>query len=122
MLFLTVTQVIVKMDKNGNGLEIDQKNLGRCASLGDMFTEEKFRYMCILSGCDYLPSIYGIGLGKACKLIKMARNPDILKVTCGPLLESITKITSSLSASLISFWVRKKNVLMTLGEHSFSTF
>uniref|UniRef100_A0A3B3SAK7 Exonuclease 1 n=1 Tax=Paramormyrops kingsleyae TaxID=1676925 RepID=A0A3B3SAK7_9TELE len=72
--------VIVKMDKNGNGLEIDQKNLGRCPSLGDMFTEEKFRYMCILSGCDYLPSIYGIGLSKACKLIKMARNPDILKV------------------------------------------
>lgn len=68
------------MDKQGNGLEIDQSHLGRCRSLGDVFTEEKFRYMCILSGCDYLASLYGIGLGKACKLLKMANNPDILKV------------------------------------------
>ncbi|KAM9466429.1 exonuclease 1 [Clarias gariepinus] len=72
--------VILKMDKQGNGLEISQCHLGRCRSLGDVFTEEKFRYMCILSGCDYLPSLYGIGLGKACKLLKMANNPDILTV------------------------------------------
>ncbi|KAK2878851.1 hypothetical protein Q8A67_019642 [Cirrhinus molitorella] len=73
-------KVILKMDKQGNGLEIDQCHLGRCKSLGNIFTEEKFRYMCILSGCDYLPSLYGIGLGKACKLLRMANNPDILKV------------------------------------------
>lgn len=73
-------KVILKMDKQGNGLEISQDHLGRCRSLGDVFTEEKFRYMCILSGCDYLPSIYGIGLGKACKLLRMANNPDILTV------------------------------------------
>ncbi|XP_072546647.1 exonuclease 1 [Salminus brasiliensis] len=73
-------KVILKMDKQGNGLEIEQCHLGRCRSLGDVFTEEKFRYMCILSGCDYLASLYGIGLGKACKLLKMANNPDILKV------------------------------------------
>nr|XP_015799518.2 LOW QUALITY PROTEIN: exonuclease 1 [Nothobranchius furzeri] len=72
--------VILKMDKHGNGLEIDQSNLGRCRSLGNVFTEEKFRHMCILSGCDYLPSLHGIGLGKACKLLRLARDPDILKV------------------------------------------
>ncbi|KAI5102816.1 exonuclease 1 [Silurus meridionalis] len=73
-------KVILKMDKQGNGLEISQCHLGRCRSLGDVFTEEKFRYMCILSGCDYLSSLYGIGLGKACKLLKIANNPDILTV------------------------------------------
>uniref|UniRef100_A0A8C7VGP1 Exonuclease 1 n=1 Tax=Oncorhynchus mykiss TaxID=8022 RepID=A0A8C7VGP1_ONCMY len=73
-------KVILKMDKQGNGLEIDQNHLGRCRSLGDVFTEEKFRHMCILSGCDYLSSLYGIGLGKACKLLRMANNPDIIKV------------------------------------------
>ncbi|XP_054885662.1 exonuclease 1 [Poeciliopsis prolifica] len=72
--------VILKMDKHGNGIEIDQMNLGRCRSLGDVFTEEKFRYMCILAGCDYLPSLHGIGLGKACKLLRLAKDPDILKV------------------------------------------
>ncbi|XP_061693869.1 exonuclease 1 isoform X2 [Syngnathoides biaculeatus] len=73
-------KVILKMDKQGNGLEIDQSNLGRCRSLGNIFTEEKFRYMCILSGCDYLASLHGIGLGKACKLLRLAKDPDILKV------------------------------------------
>ncbi|XP_054653705.1 exonuclease 1 isoform X2 [Dunckerocampus dactyliophorus] len=73
-------KVILKMDKQGNGLEIDQSNLGRCRALGNVFTEDKFRYMCILSGCDYLPSLHGIGLGKACKLVRLAREPDILKV------------------------------------------
>ncbi|XP_041865525.1 exonuclease 1 [Melanotaenia boesemani] len=72
--------VILKMDKQGNGLEIDQSNLGRCRSLGNVFTEEKFRYMCILAGCDYLASLHGIGLGKACKLLRLAKDPDILKV------------------------------------------
>ncbi|XP_037543965.1 exonuclease 1 [Nematolebias whitei] len=72
--------VILKMDKQGNGLEVDQSNMGRCRSLGNVFTEEKFRYMCILAGCDYLPSLHGIGLGKACKLLRLAKDPDILKV------------------------------------------
>ncbi|KAG8549125.1 hypothetical protein GDO81_022564 [Engystomops pustulosus] len=72
--------VILKMDKYGNGLEIDQDRFGMCKHLGDVFTEEKFRYMCILSGCDYLPSIHGIGLAKASKLLKIANNPDITQV------------------------------------------
>ncbi|KAM4784892.1 exonuclease 1 [Cyanocitta cristata] len=73
-------KVFLKIDKFGNGLEIDQARLGNCKQLGNVFTEEKFRYMCILSGCDYLPSIHGIGLAKACKLIRLANNPDIIKV------------------------------------------
>ncbi|NWV98471.1 EXO1 Exonuclease, partial [Machaerirhynchus nigripectus] len=73
-------KVFLKIDKFGNGLEIDQARLGNCKQLGNVFTEEKFRYMCILSGCDYLPSIHGIGLAKACKLVKLANNPDIIKV------------------------------------------
>ncbi|NXM86167.1 EXO1 Exonuclease, partial [Oenanthe oenanthe] len=73
-------KVFLKIDKFGNGLEIDQARLGNCKQLGNVFTEEKFRHMCILSGCDYLPSIHGIGLAKACKLLKLANNPDIIKV------------------------------------------
>ncbi|XP_069787053.1 exonuclease 1 isoform X1 [Narcine bancroftii] len=73
-------KVILKVDKYGNGIEIDQARFGKCKQLGDVFTEEKFRYMCILSGCDYLPSIHGIGLAKACKLLRIANNPDITTV------------------------------------------
>ncbi|XP_036058643.1 exonuclease 1 [Onychomys torridus] len=73
-------KVILKMDQFGNGLEVDQARLGMCKQLGDVFTEEKFRYMCILSGCDYLSSLRGIGLAKACKVLRLANNPDIVKV------------------------------------------
>uniref|UniRef100_A0A8C3VI13 Exonuclease 1 n=1 Tax=Catagonus wagneri TaxID=51154 RepID=A0A8C3VI13_9CETA len=73
-------KVILKMDQFGNGLEVDQARLGKCKQLGDVFTEEKFRYMCILSGCDYLSSLRGIGLAKACKVLRLANNPDIVKV------------------------------------------
>ncbi|KAK3787131.1 hypothetical protein RRG08_038650, partial [Elysia crispata] len=34
------------------------------------YSFEKFPYMCILSGCDYLPSLPGIGLVKACKVFE----------------------------------------------------
>ncbi|XP_072123123.1 exonuclease 1 [Mobula birostris] len=73
-------KVVLKVDKCGNGMEIDKARFGKCKQLGDVFTEEKFRYMCILSGCDYLPSIHGIGLAKACKLLRIANNPDIITV------------------------------------------
>ncbi|XP_029788896.1 exonuclease 1 [Suricata suricatta] len=73
-------KVILKMDQFGNGLEIDQARLGLCRQLGGVFTEEKFRYMCILSGCDYLSSLRGIGLAKACKVLRLASNPDIITV------------------------------------------
>ncbi|KAM5300946.1 exonuclease 1 isoform 2-T2 [Glossophaga mutica] len=73
-------KVILKMDQVGNGLEVDQARLGMCRQLGGVFTEEKFRYMCILSGCDYLASLRGIGLAKACRVLRLANNPDIVKV------------------------------------------
>ncbi|XP_028983134.1 exonuclease 1 isoform X2 [Betta splendens] len=85
-------KVILKMDKQGNGLEIDRSNLGRCRSLGNIFTEEKFRYMCILSGCDYLPSIHGIGLAKACKLLRLAKDPDIVKLVFDPVRRKVVPL------------------------------
>lgn len=103
-------QVILKMDKEGNGLEIDQSNLGRCRSLGNVFTEEKFRYMCILSGCDYLPSLHGIGLGKACKLLRLAKDPDILKVRLlkhSWVLQPMQAITTNIN--IFSFLVLTNN-------------
>ena len=36
----------------------------------DGWTIDKFRQMCILSGCDYLPSIRGVGLKVAYDLLK----------------------------------------------------
>ena len=45
-----------------------------------IFYPAKFRYMCILSGCDYLQSLPGIGLGKAFKFFSKVTNPVIEQV------------------------------------------
>lgn len=69
------------MDINGNGLLVDQKKLYLAMGIReDAFSLEKFRYMCILSGCDYLSSLPGIGLAKACRFITRSIEPDIYKV------------------------------------------
>nr|XP_011727771.1 exonuclease 1 isoform X3 [Macaca nemestrina] len=98
-------KVILKMDQFGNGLEIDQARLGMCRQLGDIFTEEKFRYMCILSGCDYLSSLRGIGLAKACKVLRLANNPDIVKPAHSR-SRSWDDKTCQKSANVSSIWHR----------------
>lgn len=63
------------MDLNGNGVLIEQDRLHLATDIRpEQFDMDKFRYTCILSGCDYLPSLPGIGLGKARKFI--AKNTD----------------------------------------------
>lgn len=71
------------MDHFGNGILIESRRLNEVLGIADGFyTFEKFRYMCIMSGCDYLPSLPGIGLGKACRVFKMARQTDLKIVSC----------------------------------------
>lgn len=74
-------QVLFKLDLNGGGLLVEQEKLHLAMGVQkDRFSMEKFRQMCILSGCDYLPSLPGIGLAKASRFIKRTAEPDIHKV------------------------------------------
>jgi exonuclease-1 len=58
------------MDKTGNGVEVDMSRLAEVTELNfRQFQGDMFLYMCILSGCDYLDSIKGIGFKKAYKLV-----------------------------------------------------
>lgn len=70
------------MDHFGNGMMIEKSRLNEVLEIqSGFYTFEKFRYMCILSGCDYLPSLSGIGLVKACKVFKLARQTDLKVVS-----------------------------------------
>lgn len=70
------------MDLQGNGTLVDSSKLYLAMDMRpERYTFDKFRYMCILSGCDYLESLPGIGLMKACKFIKLTEDPDIYRVT-----------------------------------------
>lgn len=59
-----------KMDKDGKGFEVDLDNLSTVSELNfKQFDSELLLTTCILSGCDYLDSIKGIGFKKAHKLV-----------------------------------------------------
>ncbi|GIY38749.1 exonuclease 1 [Caerostris darwini] len=84
-------KIFFKMDSCGGGLLFEKENLPKSfGSKASKFSFEKFRYMCILSGCDYLPSLPGIGLAKACKFFTLTNNMDIENVL--PKLPSYLKM------------------------------
>ncbi|XP_070578883.1 exonuclease 1-like isoform X2 [Ptychodera flava] len=73
-------KVMFKMDLNGNGLEIDKSKFSQVMKMGGRYDFDKFRYMCILAGCDYLASLPNIGLKKAWKVFHLATTPDVTQV------------------------------------------
>ncbi|XP_052275253.1 exonuclease 1-like isoform X2 [Dreissena polymorpha] len=78
LLLFGCEKVLFKMDHSGNGVLIEQRRLNEVLEIQtDTYTFDKFRYLCILSGCDYLASLSGIGLAKANKVFKIARQSDI---------------------------------------------
>ena len=71
-----------KMDINGQGSLVEQCHLNKAMGLhSDTYTFDKFRYACILSGCDYVASLPGIGLAKATKVFRLSRQTDVAVVT-----------------------------------------
>ncbi|CAL2262379.1 unnamed protein product [Prunus armeniaca] len=71
--------VVFKMDQYGNGEEMVLENVfnpvGRTPSFQN-FDQELFTGMCVLAGCDFLPSVHGIGIAKAYALVSKYRNLD----------------------------------------------
>ena len=61
--------MIYKLDLNGRCKVIKNKDLNKCMDI-NYFKFEYFRYMCILTGCDYLSNIPGIGIKRAHAFIK----------------------------------------------------
>ena len=71
LLVFGCARVFFKMDDAGNGVLITLNEVGSVKGHNMLgFSEESFRHMCILSGCDYLDSIPGIGLVTAHKLLR----------------------------------------------------
>ncbi|XP_074316592.1 exonuclease 1 [Silene latifolia] len=71
--------VIFKMDKFGNGEEIALDKVFSSTDLKPSFRNFNrvlFIEMCVLAGCDFLPSVPGIGIAKAHSLVSKYRNID----------------------------------------------
>lgn len=65
------------MDKFGQGVECRYSMLEKNKDLNLIgFTKQMVLEMCILSGCDYLQSLPGMGLKKAHALMKKFKTYD----------------------------------------------
>ena len=74
-------QVLLKVDLGGNALEVDLKRVFASKNFVN-FDMEKFRRMCILSGCDYLPDgLPGVGVKRAFKVFQTAMSNDVTVVS-----------------------------------------
>lgn len=70
-------KIIYKLDINGCGQLVQKEKIISITQFDSGNNFERFRWMCILSGCDYLENLPGIGLGKAKKLLKTINKSDI---------------------------------------------
>ena len=79
------TNLFTKMDKNGFGVHVDLSGLSQVKDFGN-FKGDMFMDMCILSGCDYVDRVPGLGLKTAQKLIIKYKNIGrvIRQLKCEP--------------------------------------
>ena len=69
--------VFFKMDNDGVGQEIRYADVVVNRELSFVgFTPDQFLEMCVMSGCDYLPSLPGVGIKRAHGLIRRFRSHD----------------------------------------------
>ncbi|KAJ2826608.1 hypothetical protein GGI24_002868, partial [Coemansia furcata] len=68
--------IIFKLDQYGEAVIFDRQKLPNAKAVDVRgWSTEQVRRMCILSGCDYVPSVPGVGLKKAHRYV--ARSHDI---------------------------------------------
>ncbi|WOO78467.1 Exonuclease 1 [Vanrija pseudolonga] len=71
--------VIFKLEKDGSCISIERSRLAQVRELPmHGWTDVQFRRMAMLSGCDYLPSIPGIGLKKAHRMLRRYKTVEKL--------------------------------------------
>lgn len=69
--------ILYKLNQYGDATLVQSNDIKNIKEL-DFSTWEldQFRHMCILSGCDYLPSLRGVGLKMAYKLLAKYKTMD----------------------------------------------
>ncbi|CAJ0847439.1 2605_t:CDS:10 [Entrophospora sp. SA101] len=77
LLVFGCNKVIYKLDQYGNGVEISRDKFGDVEELNLLgWTDKQFRQMAMLAGCDYLPSIAGMGIKSAYKYLRMYKSVE----------------------------------------------
>ncbi|MBW0498519.1 hypothetical protein O181_038234, partial [Austropuccinia psidii MF-1] len=71
LLVYGAKNVLFKLDSYGNCIHVCRDDFGAVKDKRmSLWTDREFRQMAMLSGCDYLPSIPGLGIKRAYELIR----------------------------------------------------
>ncbi|BGP55305.1 hypothetical protein JCM8202_000618 [Rhodotorula sphaerocarpa] len=77
LLVFGCRNVLFKLDGEGNCVSISRDDFSKCREYNLAgWSDAEFRHMAILSGCDYLDSVVGLGLKTAHRLLRKYRTPD----------------------------------------------
>ncbi|KAJ9308599.1 hypothetical protein DTO217A2_1841 [Paecilomyces variotii] len=77
LLVFGAKRLLSKLDQHGDCIEISRGDFAACKDVSFIgWTDADFRRMCILSGCDYLPSIPKMGLKTAYRSIRKYKNVE----------------------------------------------
>ncbi len=77
LLIFGCRNVLFKLDNDGQCVEVKRENFTRCREYNfNGWTDVEFRQMAILSGCDYLDSVPGMGLKTAFKLMRKYKTAE----------------------------------------------
>jgi exonuclease-1 len=79
LLVFGVKCLITKLDKYGDCIEVNRNHFTACREVSLVgWSDADFRRMAILSGCDYLPGIGGLGLKTAHRMLRKHKTVDRL--------------------------------------------
>lgn len=77
MLVFGAKRLLSKLDPHGECIEINRADFTACREISLVgWSDESFRQLCILSGCDYLASIPGMGLKTAYRYLRKFKSVE----------------------------------------------
>ncbi|RAK78668.1 putative exonuclease [Aspergillus fijiensis CBS 313.89] len=77
LLVFGAKRLLSKLDQHGDCIEINRADFGACRDVSLIgWSDDDFRSMCILAGCDYLANIPRMGLKTAHQSIRRYKNVD----------------------------------------------
>lgn len=81
LLVFGCRNVLFKLDGEGNCVSISRDDFPRCREYNfAAWSDAEFRQMAILSGCDYLDSIPGLGLKTAYRLLRKYKTAEKVRM------------------------------------------
>ncbi|KAG5999931.1 hypothetical protein E4U21_006102 [Claviceps maximensis] len=77
LLVFGAKRLLTKLDQYGNCIEINRRDFCACREISlTGWSDADFRRMAILSGCDYLHGLPGVGLKTAYRLLRKSKTPE----------------------------------------------